>query len=45
MSMVRCDDCEDVFDSDVDCECFTRAGVLCPWCRPDDDETLDQAEA
>lgn len=40
MSMVRCDDCESIFDSDMDCDCFTKRGVLCSFCRPDEDDAL-----
>lgn len=38
MSMARCDDCERVFDSDADPECFVETAphtyeCVCEWCR------------
>lgn len=44
MSMIRCDDCSDIFDSDADCDCFVEVGnmrrqtstrVICRQCRED----------
>lgn len=40
MSMVRCKDCEVIFDSDIDCNCFTERGVLCSFCRPEEEDSL-----
>lgn len=42
MSMIRCDDCEAIFDSDADPDCFCEPKVLCSFCRPeiDDDDAL-----
>lgn len=46
MSMIRCDNCQDVFDSDDDPDCFVgHVGVLCWSCRPEeDDDDPDSAE-
>jgi hypothetical protein len=39
MSMIRCDDCERLIDSDADCDCFVGTAAtgdyraLCKWCR------------
>lgn len=41
MSMIRCDLCETLIDSDDDPECFVEgnpSGCFCKWCR-------EQAEA
>jgi hypothetical protein len=37
MSMIRCDRCERLIDSDDDPECFVEKTdeVLCEWCRGD----------
>jgi hypothetical protein len=40
MSMVRCEECDHLIDSDVDCDCFMEPplfgqSVLCEWCRGD----------
>jgi hypothetical protein len=53
MSMVRCDDCEHLFDSDDDPECFqplpygvnyrlTAIRTVCEFCR--DDMECNEAE-
>lgn len=41
MSMVRCEECADVFDSDVDCDCFSEHGTLCVICREAHEEVID----
>lgn len=33
MSLVRCDDCEKIVDSDYDCECFIGDKAICECCR------------
>jgi hypothetical protein len=55
MSMIRCEHCDRVFDSDADPDCFVenpglpgRMGdeVLCEWCREkraEQDEAKDDA--
>ena len=44
MSMVRCDNCDLIFDSDADPDCFVEVGnmrrlhqtkIMCPPCRED----------
>lgn len=36
MSMVMCDDCNVLIDSDYDCQCFDYNGnVKCEGCRDD----------
>ena len=43
MSMIRCDLCEDLIDSDEDCDCFARDGsAACKWCREEHDEEDEQ---
>jgi hypothetical protein len=48
MSMVRCDECEHLIDSDEDCDCFggIPEGILCQWCREANeiDDDPDSAE-
>jgi len=40
MSMIRCDGCDRVFDSDYDCDCFVEVGNMraqtkdVVWCQP-----------
>lgn len=41
MSMVRCDDCSRLIDSDEDMECFTQEGngpIRCENCREGEEE-------
>ena len=33
MSMIRCDYCSDIFDSDEDPDCFVEPKVICENCR------------
>jgi len=50
MSMIRCEECDEIFDSDEDPECFVEVGnmrrlhqtkVICEYCRDDMDYDYD----
>ncbi len=53
MSMIRCDRCDQVFDSDADPDCFVEVGnmrsqtqiaTICERCRTDDEYVYQQDE-
>lgn len=48
MSMARCDECDAIFDTDNDPDCFVEVGnmrrlhktkIICMYCREDAEET------
>lgn len=49
MSMIKCDSCQSIIDSDDDPDCFieTKYGdkVSCQWCRGKDEAYHDLGEA